>query len=99
MSAVAAQIPTPSGASMPEVVKTVRESMHLIFAQEPSGIIRCEREGEGWVIDLEMVESKARMDNNDLLSAYRVQADAYGEVQSYAFQGRYFRMDRAKAVS
>lgn len=79
-----------------DIVKTVREAMHLFFGQEPNAITRCERVGEHWQVGVEFIESKAKLDNNDLISFYEVTLDADGEVQGYTFRSRYFRMDRAE---
>lgn len=78
------------------IVQNVKEAMHLFFAQEPAAITRCERAGEGWLVGVEFVESKAKLDNNDLISFYEVNVDESGEIQGYNFRSRYFRMDRAE---
>jgi hypothetical protein len=61
-------------------------------------VTRCARSGEGgWIVALELLESAARMGDNDLLTCYEVQFDPLGEVSGIARVGRYHREDRDRA--
>jgi len=69
-----------------------KESIEMITGTAPEAVSRCEREGEGWVLDVEIVETKAQIADNDILATYLVEMDAAGEVQRYQRTNRYARV-------
>ncbi len=58
-------------------------------------IARCERlQDGGWTVVIDVVESVARMGDNDLLASYEVRVDPEGEPQNVTRTRRYHREDR-----
>jgi hypothetical protein len=56
------------------------------------GVAACELGDDGfWRVEVEVVESRARMGDNDLLAAYDVRLGEAGEVRGFRRLRRYFR--------
>jgi len=55
----------------------------------------CEKRADGgWTIAVDVIESVARMGDNDLLATYSVQIDAEGDLVNLTRTRRYHREDR-----
>lgn len=79
-------------------VRTAREAVaraahHVqdLTGGEPEGVTSLERTGDGWRVDIEVVESRRIPDSTDILAVYRVEVDEEGELVSYRRAGRYYR--------
>lgn len=58
-------------------------------------VSRCVKEDDGsWAVTIDVVESAARMGDNDLLSAYELQLSPDLELLNFARLKRYHREDR-----
>jgi hypothetical protein len=67
-----------------------------LFTELPvDAVSSCSRDGEGWTVLVDVVESRARLGSNDMLASYRVQLDASGDVSDFQRIGRYLRDDAA----
>lgn len=69
-----------------------KEAIQIITGVTPEAVSRCERDGESWVLDVEIVETKAQIADNDILATYLVELDGAGEVQRYQRTNRYARI-------
>jgi hypothetical protein len=78
-----------------EIVRKAREALELITGHKPESVIRCEKQGEGFSVQLELMEMKGRLADNDLLAAYAILLDAKGEVESFERVAQYARSRKA----
>ncbi|MEM1388881.1 MAG: gas vesicle protein GvpO [Pseudomonadota bacterium] len=73
-------------------IEKARIAMHEITPAPIDCIKSCTRAAnETWSATVEVVESPARMGDNDLLSAYEIVLDAQGELTEFQRVGRYHR--------
>ena len=82
-----------AGPSMPEVIKRARAAMAEINDHPIDQVIRCDRTEEGWIVVVEVIESPARMGENDFLAAFSLALDASGALMGVDRIGRYRRED------
>ena len=85
----------PAGLSMKGAIGVAKEAVASLTILEFDSVGRCERRAEGgWTVMLDLIESVARMGDNDLLATYEVQIDADGEPVQVSRTRRYHREDR-----
>lgn len=68
-----------------------REAVEMITGIAPEAVSRCEQVGEGWELDVEVVETKAQIADNDILATYLIEMDASADVTRYQRTNRYTR--------
>lgn len=77
-----------------EVMAKARLAVPAITSAPVDAIKSCERAADGsWAVTIEVIDSPARLGDNDLLSAYELVLDAEGELASFQRIGRYHRED------
>jgi hypothetical protein len=54
-------------------------------------VSRCERVDGGWRVLVEVLETRARIGDNDVLATYRLDLDASGDLTGYERTARYVR--------
>jgi hypothetical protein len=84
----------PSPLSLSPAVALARAALPDITTQPFDGIASAERDGPGWRVVIEVIESPARLGDNDLLAAYELMLDAEGELLSFRRLRRYHREER-----
>ena len=62
-----------------------------VLGREPEGIISLERDEEGWLVGVEVVEVRRIPDTADVLAEYEVEADEEGHLTGYRRLRRYPR--------
>ncbi|WP_299881893.1 gas vesicle protein GvpO [uncultured Sulfitobacter sp.] len=85
------------GLSMMDAIGRARTAIGTMTGLDIDAVVHCAKssaEGASWAVTLDVVESRARMGDNDLLSAYEVQLDAAGELLHFERLRRYHREDR-----
>lgn len=84
--------------SMMAAVKSAREALSGITSQGVDSVGRCERRSDGgWIVELDVIESPARMGDNDFLATYAIDIDAEGEPLQINRTRRYHREDKNQA--
>jgi len=83
--------------SMPELIKKARSELANYTGLEPSSTLGAVKEGDGWVVSVEMVEKRSLPDQLDVLATYEVSMDANGNVKGFTRKGMRRRMDVAVA--
>jgi len=78
---------------MAQIMALARAAMPEISAQPVDGIARAERSQAGWQVVVEVIESAARLGDNDLLSAYELELDLKGRLTGFRRLRRYHRED------
>lgn len=80
--------------TLTEALKIAKSEVAAISDLPVDGLAKSERLPDGgWAVTLELVESPARMGENDLLSAHELKLDPEGRVVEIARIGRYRRED------
>jgi hypothetical protein len=74
-----------------QIALAARDVVKSITAKEPEVVSRCERQDPNWKVMVEVIETKARIDDNDLLASYEVEIDPFGELVGYERVRRYKR--------
>ncbi|MGL4636230.1 MAG: gas vesicle protein GvpO [Beijerinckiaceae bacterium] len=80
-----------------KVTMAAREAAEAITGLKSDAVSRCEKRDSGWYAIVDILESKARVGDNDLMSTYELLMDATGEVTSYKRLRRYYRTERGAA--
>ena len=77
-----------------EAIEAARRAMKATGHPEIDGVAACEVGPDGqWRVEVEVIESHARMGDNDLLAAYDVRLGSGGEVTGFRRLRRYHRED------
>jgi len=84
----------PSGAKPNEtrrVVETAREQLAALLGKEPDSVSGLDRNGDGWIVTLEVVELPRIPESTDVLASYEVELDGDRNLVRYARGRRYYR--------
>jgi hypothetical protein len=77
-----------------EAIEAARRAMKATGHPEIDGVAACEAGVDGgWRVEVEVIESHARMGDNDLLAAYDVRLGDGGEIRGFRRLRRYYRED------
>jgi hypothetical protein len=80
--------------NMAGAIKRARDEISVLTGLEIDAVSRAERsEDNGWSIVIDLIESVARMGDNDLLSTYQMELSTSGEVMGISRLHRYHRED------
>ncbi|MEM7520420.1 MAG: gas vesicle protein GvpO [Pseudomonadota bacterium] len=84
--------------SMPDAIAKARLAMGAITSAPVDAVRSCTRgENDVWTATVEVIESPARLGDNDLISAYEMKIDGGGDLLEFQRVGRYHREDAAGA--
>lgn len=82
------------------VAQTARHSLAEVVEQPIDAVASCEAAGEEWRVVIEVIESRARLGDDDLLTVYELRLSAEGALIAYRRLGRRRRFeDGAFAVA
>lgn len=85
----------PTGPGLKDAIAIARRSVTGITEQKIDAVASCEKQDGGtWHVVLDVVDSHARLGDNDLLASFEVHIDSSGEVTYCARTRRYRREDR-----
>jgi hypothetical protein len=74
------------------IARRAAEHVAEMTGKEPEGIVALEHADEGgWLVDVEVVESRRVPDSTDILAIYEAELDAEGEMVAYRRVKRYSR--------
>ncbi|WP_338051248.1 gas vesicle protein GvpO [Pseudonocardia acidicola] len=62
-----------------------------LTGRTPEGIVSIQRSEDGWVVGIEVVETRRIPDSADILATYEAELDPHGELLSYRRTRRYSR--------
>ncbi|MEM6939775.1 MAG: gas vesicle protein GvpO [Pseudomonadota bacterium] len=80
--------------TLPDAVAKARLAMGAITQAPVDSVKSCSRGADAvWTATVEVVESVARMGDNDLLSAYQIVMNSAGDLMEFKRVGRYHRED------
>lgn len=85
---------TPLG--MAGAIQRARDELAVMTDLQVDAVTRAERRPDGgWIINIDLIESIARMGDNDLLITYELQIDETGALIGMSRLARYRREDGA----
>jgi hypothetical protein len=74
-----------------EAAKVAVDHVTALTGRESEGVTSLERTDDGWLVGVEVVESRRVPDSTDLLAVYEAAVDHSGELVSYRRVDRYAR--------
>ena len=74
-----------------KVARMAAQQLAELTGREPECVIGIQRTDDGWVVDLEVVESRRIPDSTDILATYSVETDEDGDLMGYQRVRRYVR--------
>lgn len=83
--AVASRLP------VSRVIRTARRQIQEVTGRAVDSVSSVRRDGEGWVLQLELVELDRIPASTSVLGSYRVTLDRDGEIVEYERTHRYYR--------
>lgn len=85
-----------SGPALKDAIAIARRSVSGITDQKIDAVALCRKQEDGsWQVVLDVIDSRARLGENDLLAAFEVHVDPSGEVIFCSRTHRYRREDGA----
>ncbi|MEN0087976.1 MAG: gas vesicle protein GvpO [Pseudomonadota bacterium] len=82
-----------------QATQTARETLATILGVTVETIASCRKHDAGWTVELEVVETKARLADNDMIAIYKVALDTDGDVTEYVRTERYVRANAAHVTA
>ncbi len=83
-----------AGVGPTEAIEAARRAISATGHADIDAVAACEAVEDGsWRVEVEVVESHARMGDNDLIAAFDVRVAETGEVRGFRRLRRYFRED------
>lgn len=73
------------------VIGRALPQLEQLTGREPEGVLGFRRDGEGWLVTVEVVELPRVPSSTDVLATYDVVLDDDGDVREYRRTGRYIR--------
>ena len=73
------------------IARMAAEQVTEMTSKESESVTSVKRSEDGWLVGLEVVESRRIPDSTDLLASYEVEMDADGDLVSYRRIKRYNR--------
>ena len=86
-------------ASMSEIVKKARSELHALTGLEVSSTLSVNKNGDGWVVTIEVIEKHSIPDGMDILAAYETLLDDDGGMQEFKRIGLRKRIDTDDATA
>lgn len=99
--AIAAPPPAPATAplTMIAAIKLARDTVADLSGLPVDAVSACHQANGIWTALVDVVESPARLGDNDMLATFEVTIDAGGEVTGFQRTARYNRTDAAGSAS
>ena len=74
-----------------DVVRRAKEQIEDLNGRPVEGVLGLERQDDGWVVMLEVLELRRVPNSTDVLGSYEVTLDESGELERYRRTRRYHR--------
>lgn len=66
-----------------EVIRLAKQILHELTGLDISSVVRAEKEDDGWIVQLEVVEKHSIPDSMDILALYETRLDAAGNMREF----------------
>jgi hypothetical protein len=75
-----------------KVARSAAQQLSMLTGRQPECVVGLQRsDDDGWLVDLEVLETRRIPDSTDILATYRVETDADGDLVGYQRLRRYSR--------
>ena len=81
------------GLGMGEIVRRAGSELNALIGLDISSTIRAEKEGDEWLVSLEVVEKHSIPEGMDILAAYETRIDGEGNMLKFRRTGMRRRID------
>ena len=81
------------GLGMGEIVRRAGSELNALIGLDISSTIRAEKEGDEWLVSLEVVEKHSIPEGMDILAAYETRIDGEGNMLKFRRTGMRKRID------
>ena len=81
------------------ITKLARDMIVELTEQSFDAIAACEATSEGWRVEVDVIESRARMGDDDLITIYQLEIDLEGVLRGYRRLGRRRRFEDAPSAA
>lgn len=85
--------------NLKDVSRLAREMIKDLTGSDVDAVSLCRKDGDNWIVEADIVESEARMGDDDLLTAYRLDISAAGELVAFRRIGRHKRTDPVSSAA
>lgn len=82
-----------------KITKAARALIEELSGQEVDAISKLERQAEGWLLEVDVVESRARIGDDDLLTTYQLALGDDASLVRFQRIGRHNRCDRGASAA
>jgi len=82
-----------------EALLAGRTAIESIAGKPPEHTSRCAATENGWELQFEVLESRGRLTDNDILATYLLKLDGDGELSAYERTRRYTRAGNAQLTA
>lgn len=79
---------------LPQIIEAARAAKGLITNAPIDQIAEARTDVDGWLVRVDVIEERARIGGNDLITSYRLMLDASGELRGFTRTGKGRREDR-----
>ncbi len=81
--------------TMLDAIDAAKVAIGSMTGQQVDAIVQCSRADAGdWTVAIDVIESFARMGDNDLLATYQVQINSSADLVNFSRLRRYHREDQ-----
>ena len=87
------------GLGMAQIVKKARSELKAVIGLDISSTIQATKEGEEWLVSLEVVEKHSIPEGMDILAAYETRIDDDGNMLEFRRTGMRRRIDTDESES
>jgi len=81
------------------LIEQTRKELNKLTGLDLSTTKGVKKDGEGWIITIELIEKHSIPDQMDILALYEVNIDAEGNIQSFDRKAMRKRMDSVEGES
>jgi hypothetical protein len=74
-----------------EIIKRAKQQVEEMTGRPIEGVLGLERDDDGWIVTVELVELRRVPDSTDVLGSYAIAVDGKGELREYRRLRRYYR--------
>jgi hypothetical protein len=84
-------VSTNGQAALPLVISKARAQLRELTGRPTEAVTSVERDDEGWILSIEVVELTRIPDSTSILGSYEVRVDSDGNLIQYGRTARYHR--------
>jgi hypothetical protein len=66
-----------------ELIRRARSAVKELLELPFETVARCAPDGEGWVVEVDVIETKAKLPDNDIIARYQFKFDSLGEIAAF----------------